>query len=177
MEKFLDNVSRLEPVLRLITLGLALLVGYQIIRTAFPNDPLRGVTVPAAPHLNTDSNSRSNTGAPATAATPPASAPDRPANVPGPVQARIDRITQSEILGPVQRPLPMALLGIGGSNALLRAPNGQSGLMKVGDQMGGIKLLRIGTNRVLIELEGRTNELTIFSGFGGSTLLQNERQK
>jgi len=93
------------------------------------------------------------------------------ADLPPAVQARVDRITQSEILGAVVRPLPMALLGIAGRDAFLRTPNGQTGLLKEGEELGGIKLLRIGTNRVLIEHEQQQKELTVFSGFGSETLL------
>jgi hypothetical protein len=93
------------------------------------------------------------------------------ADVPPAVQARVDRITQSEILGPVIRPLPMALLGIAGKDALLRTPNGQTGLLREGEELGGVKLLRIGTNRVLIEHEQQQKELSVFSGFGSETLL------
>ena len=96
-------------------------------------------------------------------------------DVPPAVQTRIDRIVQSEILGPVLRPLPMALLGIAGHDAFLRAPNGQTGLLREGDELGGVKLLRIGTNRVLVEHEGQKKELTIFSGYGSETLLEKER--
>lgn len=70
------------------------------------------------------------------------------------------------------RPLPMGLLGIAGNVAFLRAANGQTGMVKEGDQLGGMKLVRIGINRVLIEHEGQTRELTLFSGFGSETLLQ-----
>jgi hypothetical protein len=87
------------------------------------------------------------------------------------VQGRVDRIVTSELLGPVQRPLPMALLGIAGADAFLRAPNGMTGLVREGNELGGIKLLRIGTNRVLIEHEGQNKELTVFSGFGGENLM------
>lgn len=87
------------------------------------------------------------------------------------VQARIEKIIQSEILGPVQRPLPMALLGIAGADVFLRAPNGQSGLLRIGGDVGGIKLLRIGTNRVLVEEAGVKKELTIFNGSGSESLL------
>jgi hypothetical protein len=100
-----------------------------------------------------------------------------PPSIPTAVQALVDRITQSEILGPVQRPLPMALLGIADKDAFLRAPNGQTGLMREGDVLGGVKLLRIGTNRVLIELDGEKKELTLFSGFGSGTLLPKEKEK
>lgn len=87
------------------------------------------------------------------------------------VQARIEKIVQSELLGPVQRPLPMALLGIAGADVFLRAANGQSGLVRVGGEVGGIKLLRIGINRVLVEEAGVKKELTIFNGAGSESLL------
>ena len=69
------------------------------------------------------------------------------------------------------RPLPMALLGIAGNVAFLRAPTGQTGLVKEGENLGGLKLLRIGINRVLVEQEGQKKELIMFSGFGGESLL------
>jgi hypothetical protein len=50
-------------------------------------------------------------------------------------------------------------------------------LVREGDVVGGVKLLRIGTNRVLIEHEGQTKELTLFSGFGSETLLPKEKEK
>ena len=75
------------------------------------------------------------------------------------------------------RPLPMALLGIGDKDVFLRAPNGQTGLLKEGDELGGVKLLLIGTNRVLIEHEGQQKELTVFAGFGSETLLPKEKEK
>jgi hypothetical protein len=87
------------------------------------------------------------------------------------VQARVDRIAQSEIIAPFIRPLPMALLGIAGDSAFLRAPNGQTGVIKEGSELGGLKLLRIGTNRVLVEQDGQPKELMVFSGYGGESLL------
>ena len=92
-------------------------------------------------------------------------------DLPPAIQARVDRIVQSEILGQVVRPLPMALLGIAGQDVFVRAPNGQTGLLRPGEELVGIKLLRIGTNRVLIEHEQQQKELTLFSGFGGEPLL------
>src|SRR5437667_8006224 len=92
-------------------------------------------------------------------------------DLPPAIQARVDRIAQSEILAPFIRPLPMALLGIAGDRAFLRAANGQTGVITQGGEVGGIKLLRIGTNRVLIEQDGQQKELTIFSGYGGESLL------
>lgn len=92
-------------------------------------------------------------------------------SLPPEIQARVDRVTDSEILAPVIHPMPMALLGIAGTVAFLRAPNGQTGLVKEGDSLGEIKLLRIGINRVLIEQDGQKKELMIFSGYGGESLL------
>jgi hypothetical protein len=91
--------------------------------------------------------------------------------LPPEVQARVDRIVDSEILGPVIRPMPMALNGIGDQVACIQATNGQTDWVKVGGEIGGIKLLRIGVNRVLVEHDGETNELTQFGGFGGESLM------
>lgn len=102
---------------------------------------------------------------------PRAMAGKKAADLPPAIQARVERITDSEILGPVVRPLPMGLLGIAGNVAFLRAPSGQTGLVKEGDELGGLKLLRIGINRVLIEQDGQKKELTLFSGYGGDSLL------
>jgi hypothetical protein len=96
--------------------------------------------------------------------------------LPLPIRARIYQITDSEILGPIMRPLPMALLGIAGNVAFLRAANGQTGLIKEGDSLGGLKLVRIGTNRVLVEDDGQKKELTIFSGYGGESLLPKPKE-
>jgi hypothetical protein len=90
------------------------------------------------------------------------------------VKTRISRVTDSEILGPVIRPQPMALLGIAGTVAFLRSDSGQTGLVKPGDSLDDLKLLQIGINRVLIEQNGQKKELTIFSGYGGESLLQTD---
>ena len=97
-------------------------------------------------------------------------------DLPPAIQTRVDRIAQSEILAPFIRPLPMALLGIAGDSAFLRAPNGQAGVIKEGGEVGGIKLVRIGINRVLIEQDGEQKELTVFSGYGGESLLPKPTQ-
>lgn len=94
--------------------------------------------------------------------------------LPPQIQARLDRIVESEVLGPVMRPQPMALIGILGGDVFLRAPDGQMGQIKEGDELGGVKLLKVGINRVLVEQEGEKKELTIFSGFGSETLLSKQ---
>jgi hypothetical protein len=93
------------------------------------------------------------------------------------IQARIDKIKSSQILGQVMtRPPAMpALLGIAGADVFIRAPNGQTGLVQEGGEFDGVKLLRVGTNRVLIEYQGKTNELTVFDGFGSESLLGKEK--
>jgi hypothetical protein len=102
----------------------------------------------------------------------PGQAPGRGgANLSPALQARIRKITESELLAPVIHPLPKALLGIAGDCAFLRADSGQTGLVKEGDSLDDIKLLRIGVNRVLIEQGGQKKELMIFSGYGGDSLL------
>lgn len=101
---------------------------------------------------------------------------NKPADVPPPIKARVERITASEVFGQVIRPMPMALLGIAGESAFLRGTNGQTGLVKEGAELGGLKLLRIGTNRVLVEAAGETKELTIFSGFGSESLLPKPKE-
>jgi hypothetical protein len=111
----------------------------------------------------------------------PGFGPGQPLGVKAPdlppiIQARVDKITLSELLAPIMRPLPMALLGIAGKDAFLRAPSGQTGMVKEGDELGGMKLLLIGINRVLIEHEGEKKELTIFSGFGSESLLPKQKE-
>jgi hypothetical protein len=92
-------------------------------------------------------------------------------DLPPALGAQVMRITDSEILGPIMHPLPEALLGIAGDFAFLRSANGQTGVVQAGENVGGLKLLRIGINRVLVEQDGEKKELTIFSGFGGESLL------
>ena len=95
----------------------------------------------------------------------------KPVELPAEIKDRVDRITQGEILGPVIRPMPMALLGIAGPNAFLRSSDGQTGMIKEGEKLGSLKLLRIGNNRVLIEEEGEKKELSMFAGLGSETLM------
>jgi hypothetical protein len=92
-------------------------------------------------------------------------------DLPPEVQTRVDKIINSEIFGPIIRPVPMALIGIADTEAFIQATNGQTGPVKVGGEMGGIKLLRIGINRVLVEQGGEKKELTIFDGIGGQSLM------
>ena len=98
------------------------------------------------------------------------------AELPPEIKARVDRIYESELFGMVMRPVPMGLLGIAGNSAFLRSPSGQTGLVKEGDSLGEIKLLRIGMNRVLVEQDGKKTELMIFDGFGGESLMPKDKE-
>jgi hypothetical protein len=106
---------------------------------------------------------------------PSRSVPGRAPELAPDIKARVDKIYQSELFGQIVRPQPMALLGIAGQSAFLRSPSGQTGLVKEGDSLGEIKLVRIGTNRVLVEQDGQKKELMIFEGFGGESLLPKEK--
>lgn len=169
-------LDRVTPALRVLCLILAGLLTFQVSRLAGrspaiadsedsilaepPSTADRPSTATASPTLETNAGPvRPRGGPPAPTPLPPA------------IQASIDRITQSEVLGPVVRPLPMALLGIAGRDAFLRAPDGRMGLLREGEELGGVKLIQIGTNRVLIEHEQQRKELMLFSGFGSESLL------
>lgn len=97
-------------------------------------------------------------------------------DLPPEIKARVDRIYESELFGQVMRPQPMALQGIAGNSAFLRSPSGQTGLVKEGDTLGEIKLLRIGVNRVLVEQDGQKSELMIFNGYGGESLMPKDKE-
>ena len=191
-------LERYNPVLRIVCLALVGLILYQVSRLAFKRDAIAvsrletplvslGATNRAKAETNASTaqtNAIAITNAPAgstnaAGAKPPSTRPPRSGpggppklNVPADIQALLDKIKQSQLFGPEVKPPPMALLGIAGKDVFLRGPNGQTGLIREGEELGGAKLIRIGTNRVLIEHEGRQQELMIFSGFGSETLLE-----
>ena len=167
-------LERSETVLKFACLALAALILLQCSRFVLRSDSLARLTIPALPSLAASSETQAET---KTTNSGPRNATQKPpTNLPPAISERIERITQSEILGSIIRPLPMALLGIAGQDAFLRAPNGQTGLVKEGEELGGVKLLRIGTNRVLIEHEGQQKELSVFSGFGSESLLPKQQE-
>ena len=167
-------LERSEIVLKVACLALTAFLLYQCSRFVIRRDSLAHLTIPTLPSL--PANPDAQTGGKTTNSIPRIESQKPATNLPPAISARIDRITQSEILGSIIRPLPMALLGIAGQDAFLRAPNGQTGLLKEGEELAGVKLLRIGTNRVLIEHEGQQKELSVFSGFGSETLLPKQKE-
>ncbi|HYE33116.1 MAG TPA: hypothetical protein VEH27_16940 [Methylomirabilota bacterium] len=152
-------LERLNPILRLVCIALAGLVVWQAARLTMRREAFGGGSL--LPMATNSAATQSVTMA--------ANAP-----LPPEVAAIIEKIKNSQLLGPEMRPPPMALLAIAGQDVFLRAANGQTGLIREGEELGGIKLLKIGTNRVLVEHEGQQKELMIFSGFGGESLIKKE---
>ena len=72
-------------------------------------------------------------------------------------------------------PAEPSLGGIAGSVAFIKMPSGMTRAFAVGDEHDGLRLTKVGVNRVLIEKEEKTRELTVFSGFGSESLLSNDR--
>ena len=154
--------DRLNPALRIVCLCLAGLVLWQISRLAFrKGDSLPSFEAPFSAQAATANPSTNTARAEA----------KKPVELPPAARARVDRIVQSEILGAIVKPQPMALLGLAGDDAFIRTPSGQTILLRQGEENSGVKLLRLGTNRVLIEHEGQQKELTLFSGLGSESLL------
>jgi hypothetical protein len=162
--------DRLNRALRIVCLCLAGLVLWQISRLAVrKHDPLPSFNLPAAAQaaIAPPSTNVAKSEPVRQASSRAAQAVELPPNS----RARVDRIVQSEILGALVKPQPLALLGLAGQDAFIRNTDGQTLMLREGETNSGLKLLRIGTNRVLIEHEGQQKELTLFSGFGSETLL------
>lgn len=187
-------LERSERILKIVGIGLAVFLVFQVTRIVARVNTAAAASIPEIPSWSPRSGADSNATVRATGSGPPGGVPagvvppgampprgrppgsGRPGggsvpDLPPAVRQRVDRVVQSGVLGPVVRPPPMALLGIGGDRVFLRAPNGQTGLIKEGDELGGVRLLRIGTNRVLVEENGQSKELMIFGGLGGQGLM------
>lgn len=180
-------LKRIEPLLKLACAILAAVLIWEVGRIFAENKSVdfkipTAMTVRAeAPATNSPTNKSPQKAIAANniPVAPQSRAPGAQpgADIPASVQRKVDRIYESELLGQVIRPMPLALLGIGGKDAFIRAPNGQSGLLREGEELGGVKLLKIGTNRVLVEEQGKKKELMIFSGLGSQTLVEKEQAK
>ena len=177
--------ERYTPILRIVCIGLAAVVCAQLVRVAKAKNPLSDLKLSAASFTNATVPAITTATATNETAQKPTNSPPRASrsaatprsDLPPAVQARVDKIVQSEVLGAVVRPLPMALLGIAGKDAFIRGADGQTGLVREGEEFGTLKVLRIGTNRVLVEYEGQKKELILFSGFGSETLLPKEEKQ
>ena len=154
----LNQWRHLNAVLRLVSFALGALVLYQLARLAIPRTRALADFRPA------DITAFASAGKIST---------NRAITLPPEVSARIEQIRSSQVLGQVITPPrpQMALFGIAGDYAMIRGTDGQTGLLREGETLGGVKLLKIGTNRVLVENDGQTKELMLFEGFGGEPLL------
>lgn len=190
-------LDRAEPILKFVCAALAALLLLQVVGVLRRLNPLRYTTIPEPPTWSppaTPTPTNPPAARPGRGSVPPGmSPPGMPVpgmpfpggpgrgGPPGPAlppetQARLDRVIQSELLGPVMRPPPMALLGIAGQDVLFRGPNGQTGLVREGGELGGVHIVRIGTNRVLVREGTELKELTIFGGIGGESLMPKEKE-
>lgn len=97
--------------------------------------------------------------------------------LPTEIAQRSKRLESSGIFGRTPKPPPMALIGIVDPYAILQTPDGQTGKVKEGETLRGVKVLRVGANRVLVEHDGNTSELSIFSGIGSETLMPDSSNK
>ena len=150
----------LTMILKAACLGLAALIGFQAYRLATEEDPLKDLDLSSLAAGARDQAKDIPPETPQAAAAARAELPERQGGV-----------AASGVLGAVPAaPPPPALLGLAGKYAILRAPDGQTDLVAEGGQIGGVKLIQIGVNRVLIEHQGKVEELSIFSGLGGAPL-------
>ena len=157
-------LERYNSLLRIVCFALAGLIIFQISRLTLKRDVLARGSF-ETPMASGETKPKATYAAPAPPTLPPA------------VQAMVDKIKQSQLLGPDVKPPPMALMGIAGKDVFLRGPNGQTGSIREGEELDGVKLIRIGINRVIVEHEKQQKELTIFSGFGSETLLPQKKEK
>ncbi len=167
---------------RLACLVLAAVAGLQTYALLNEGDPLAGLdleTVLAAGADPMDASTAKDAGTPPKPAAG-GGARERPSAPPDPepLPDRHAAIATSGVLGspPGQKP-PPALLGLLGGYAIVRAPDGSTDAVPEGGKVGDVQVLRIGTNRALVEWEGKRQELTIFDGIGGEPLLEPNKEE
>ncbi len=168
-------LERLTPIFRLACILLAGLILFQLSRLVARRNTFAQISVGSDLVVSTTTDittNKASTGSPSTTRPVPV-----PVQVPPDIAARVEKIKESQVLGMVMRPPPMALLGIAGADAILRGPNGEMGVIRKGEELGGVKLLEIGINRVLVQHDGKTNELVLFGGIGSESLLGKEKAK
>ena len=170
----LENLIR---GLRLICLALAIVVSLQVYRLTWGASPEGDdlIALPASDERPNQAPSRSGS---------PAKEGDGEGNEEGdgaPASSLPERyapLTSSGLFGkspPQKPPPPPALLGLMGGRekkyAILKGGDGKSFRLAAGEEKNGVKLLRVGTNRVVIEYLEKEIELSLFSGLGGKSLL------
>ncbi len=172
--------DRAELGLKILCAVLCVVLAQQVVRGFGRSQPLKSVKVPRVPTWSPPApkaesgnpNPAGDPGGPPPGAMPMPGMPGMPGAAPsGPGGVKAGHLVQSGLLGPVIRPPPMALMGIVGRDVILRSPEGQVGMIREGDRLGSVELVRVGTNRVLVRENGQEKELTIFQGYGGESLL------
>lgn len=165
-------LERSVPYLKLIAVLLGALVLYQLVSITIGSGPLpRGdLSVPASIDETEGDSENEGKGK--------GEGPRgrRGRNVPPEVQALVDSLIESEVFGEKPKPKPLTLFGIAGSSVFLRTPGGKTGRVKEGEELGEVKVIRIGSNRVLVEHKGEQKELKIFKGLGGDSLLSESKE-
>ena len=171
-------------ILRIFCLLLGAGIAVQAIGLLCREDPLAGMATgieeadePAGPLGPPEALPENPAAAPLI---DPAGTPTAPRTQTPAALDRYRAIERSGIFGapPSAPPRPQpGLLGIANDCAIIRLPGGQVELFREGAELEGIKVLRIGTNRVLIEFKGRMTELIIFSGLGSGSLLPQEKEQ
>lgn len=132
---------------------------------------LASIAPPAPKEEEKSSSSKSSRSGPSSSSRRrPGGSSGGKSSIPPETQARVDLVVQSEIFGAIPRPLPMAVLGFVGNEVLLRTDSGQTDLVQEGATLGNVKILKIGINRVLVEVDGSQRELTLYNGLGGDSL-------
>jgi hypothetical protein len=79
-------------------------------------------------------------------------------DLPPEIEKRSAKIEESGILGGTPKPPPMALIGIAETYVFLQTPKGQTEKIKEGESLNDVKVLRVGSNRLLVRHEGQTSE-------------------
>ncbi len=141
--------DRISLLLKLCTAALAALCLLQISQLPNSTNPLESIQLPNLSILSTHTNTNP---------------PHQPAPISTNAQNEIQTIQASQILGRLPQPQPIMLLGIAGQYAFLQTPYGASGLAAQGEEIGGVKVLQIGTNQITIQHNSETQNLVLFPG-------------
>jgi hypothetical protein len=150
------------PLLRILSVTLLGVVGFQITYLLAQKDPLAEAPAGAGGLEPGAAGGSRAQGGPTAPAFP----------------ERYLAIDSSGIFGLApKKEVQPALLGLAGRYAILLCPDGKTELVAEGGEAGGIKVRKIATNRVLIEYQGKEEELTIFSGLGSGSLLHEGKER
>ena len=92
--------------------------------------------------------------------------------LPDSFQGQQNTIRNAQTLGQIPRKQPPSLQAVLGDVAIISI-SGQTVPIKLEEEKNGVKLLEIAANRALILYQGKTNEITMFSGIGSDSIMNN----